>query len=238
MATSTSLKRAARPVSTPTRAVEHIHELIRKGELAPGDQLLPERQLAEKLGISRSSVREALAILAGMGIIEISARDGAYVKRRSPERALEPLAQILYRERESVMHMFEVRRIIETQAVRLAALRRSEPDIERLRELNERVEAEVKGGLPADESDTLFHIGILETAKNPLLSTVFAPLITPMMEVYAPARQKILETDGRRFLREHELIIQAIAEGNPDRAESLMARHIEHARRRVEEIGE
>lgn len=231
-----NLKRPARQQPVSAQVVEQIRQLIKSGELSPGDQLLPERQLAEKLGIGRSSVREALAVLAGMGIVDISPRDGAYIRRRSLEDALEPLAQILFREQQSIMHMFEVRQIIETQAVRLAALRRDEDDIERLTSLAQSVETDVRDGGKSDESDTLFHVGVVETAKNPLLSSVIAALVTVMMEVYSPARQRILSNpiEAHGFLSEHRLIVNAIAEGNADEAARWMAQHIDHARERVE----
>ncbi len=231
-----SLKREARQQPVAAKVAEHIQRLIRSGELSPGDQLLPERQLAEKLGISRTSVREALAVLAGMGVVEVSPRDGAYIKRRSLEDAIEPLAQILFREQQSIMHMFEVRQIIETQAVRLAALRRDDSDLQRLSELRRQVEEDVRNNNPSDESDTLFHIGIIEAAKNPLLSSITAGLITAMMEVYGPARQRILSNpiEAPKFLREHQAIVEAIAAKDSERAASLMAQHIDHARVRVQ----
>ena len=231
-----SLKREAREQPVAAKVAAHIQRLIKSGELSPGDQLLPERQLAEKLGISRTSVREALAVLAGMGIVDISPRDGAYIRRRSLEDALEPLAQILFREQQSIMHMFEVRQIIETQAVRLAALRRDEGDLRRLDQLRRQVEEDVRGNAPSDESDTLFHVGIIEAAKNPLLSSITSSLIAAMMEVYGPARQRILSNpiEAPRFLSEHQSILKAIATKDPERAARLMAQHIDHARVRVE----
>jgi GntR family transcriptional repressor for pyruvate dehydrogenase complex len=123
-----SFRRSPPPKPLHVQVVERIQQLIKNGELAPGDQLLPERELAEKLGVSRTSIRKAIAKLEGMGIIAVTPRDGAYVRRQSLEGAVEPLAQILFQEREKVAHQFEVRQMIETQAARWAALRREEAD--------------------------------------------------------------------------------------------------------------
>lgn len=229
-----------RPAKAPvyTQVVEKIRHLIRTGGLGPGDQLLPERQLAEILGVSRSSLREALAALAGMGVLEISPRDGAYVRRRSLEDAVEPLAQILYQERQRVYHLFEVREIIETQAARLAATRATPGDIEHLRALNQRVEEDIRSGRAADHNDFNFHIGLVSVAKNPLLLHVMQALATAMTEVYGPTRRRLMSipAEAARFAQEHAQIIDTVAAGDPKQAERRMQRHLQHARRRMEDV--
>ncbi|MFN8455253.1 MAG: winged helix-turn-helix domain-containing protein [Anaerolineae bacterium] len=72
-----NLKRSPTPQPLYLQVVAQIQELIKQGELAPGDQLLSERELAEKLGVSRTSVRKAVAKLEGMGVIAVTPRDGA-----------------------------------------------------------------------------------------------------------------------------------------------------------------
>ncbi|MBC8075746.1 MAG: FadR family transcriptional regulator [Chloroflexales bacterium] len=229
------LKRAARqPVYT--QVADQIQQLIKAGTLAPGDQLLPERQLAELLQVSRPSVREALALLVGKGVIAVSPRDGAYIRRTRLEDMVEPLALAMLQERQQIHHLFEVRQVIETQAAHLAAQRRDIDDIRRLRLLGQRVATDVQSGSPADATDTLFHVGIVETAKNPLLTNVMGTLIVAMMEVYSPARRRILAdpTDAPTFLQEHEQIIDAIAAQDPDRAAHMVTQHLAHAQRRLE----
>lgn len=231
-----NLKKESRRQPLPAQIVGRIQQLIESGELAPGDQLLPERQLADKLEISRSSVREALAILVGKGIVEISPRGGAYIRRRSLSDAIEPLSQVFLAERQNVLHVFETRQIVETGAARLAAERCGRADVERLRRLGRQVEEDVRLGLSSDESDTLFHVGIVETANNPLLSQVIAALITAMMDVYGPARRRILANPSQAstFLHEHQLILEAIGAGDGALAADFLSRHIEHARAAVQ----
>jgi GntR family transcriptional repressor for pyruvate dehydrogenase complex len=218
------------------QVVEQIQQMIKAGELAPGDQLLPERELAEKIGVSRTSVRQSLAILDGMGIIEITPRDGAYVRRQPWQGALEPLIQVLYQERDQVTHLFEVRQIIETQAARLAALRRDEADLKRLEVLNQQFKAELYDGDMAFEANTRFHLCIVETAKNPILTQIMSTVLMATIEVYMSARHQSLSHVRNlfRFVDEHQQIIEAIAQQNPDLAASLLAKDIGDARRRVE----
>jgi GntR family transcriptional repressor for pyruvate dehydrogenase complex len=237
---ASSLKRLTRQQPLYSQVVEQIRQLIKEGELTPGDQLLPERELAEKLGVSRTSIRQALAVLEGMGVIEINPRDGAYVRQRSLEGAVESLTQVLFQEREQVKHSFEVRWIIETQAVRLAAERRTEADLERLQELNRRFASGLQAGDLAFDANMEFHLGIVETAKNPLLTEIMGTILTATVEVYALARRQSLASSSNlsKFVNEHEQIISAIAQQNPDLAASLLGRHIDDARKRVEMVVE
>ncbi len=238
--TGTSLKRSGPSKLLYIQVAEQIQDLIKGGGLVPDDQLLPERELAEKFGVSRTSVRNALAYLHGQGIIAINPRDGAYVRERTIEDVLASLVEVLFQEREQVAHLFEVRRIIETQAACLAAERRTEADVQHLRLLNRQFEAQLAHSDLAFQANTRFHIGIVETAKNPLLNAIMCTLLTATIEVYAKARAQSLTRTSNlaRFVDQHEAIINAIQQQDPDLAASLIAEHIDDARRRVEEIVE
>ena len=238
--TRQTLKRAKSQKPLYSQVVDQIQQLIRNGELTPGDQLLPERELGETLGVSRTSVRQALAVLDGMGVIEITPRGGAFVQQRTLEGAVEPLAQILYQEREQVTHLFEVRQIIETQAAALAAERRDEADIEQLRRINHRFKTELHDGDLAYQANLDFHIAIVEMAKNPLLTGIMKTILTAAIEVYVSARHKSLSINRNlyQYVNEHEQVIEAIAQQDADLACQLVIKHIDAARKRVEGIME
>ena len=233
-----SLKRADRPKSIYLNIVEQIQQSIRDGDLVPGDQLLPERELAEQFGVSRASIRQALAVLENNGAIEITPRDGAYIRRQRAGDAIEPLAHILYQERDQVAHLFELRRIIETQAACLAARRRTTADIERLRQLNQQFETDLHNRDSAFQANTQFHIAIVETAQNPLLTEVMTTILTATITVYATPRQESLaNTNNRlRFVAEHEDIIRAIERQDETLACDLVAQHIDAAQQRIAAI--
>lgn len=233
-----NLKRSPAPQPVYLRVVERIQELIKSGDLAPGDQLMSERELSEKLRVSRTSVRKAMAKLEGMGMIEVTPRDGAYVRRQSLENLVEPLAQVLFQEREKVFHQFEVRRIIESQAAHLAALRRDENDLRRLQEFNRQFEADLYQGGTGFEANTHFHIAVVEAAQNPVLTEIMVTLLRATIQVYATARQRSLSNAPNllRFVDEHEQIIQAIAQQDAGLAAARMAKHIDDARQRIEGI--
>lgn len=220
-----------------SQVVGKIQHLIKSGQLGPGDQLLPERQLAEVLGVSRGSLREALAALAGMGVLEINPRDGAYVRRRSLDDAVDALAQALYQERQNVYHLFEVREIVETNAARLAAARATTADVQRLKAVCDSLEEHIKASQAAGQEDLNFHIALVAAAKNPLLSHVMEAVAQAMSEAYGPTRDHLMAVPERaqQFAREHRSIVEAIARGNAEVAQRRVERHLLHAREGFEE---
>ncbi|MEM7346481.1 MAG: FadR/GntR family transcriptional regulator [Chloroflexota bacterium] len=236
--TTATLKRQTRQKSLHIKMVDQIRDLIKRGELIPGDQLLPERDLAETFGVSRPSVRQALAVLESMGVIEITPRDGAYVRRPNIRDAMEPLTHVLFLERDQVDHLFEIRQIIETQAACLAARRCDEADIKRLRHLNQEFQTGLHQDDLAFQTNRDFHNAIIETAKNPLLTEMMTSILAATMEVYIAARQQSLPKSGnmQRFVDEHEQIIQAIEQHDEDTVAELLSKHIDGARYRVEEV--
>lgn len=218
-----------RPEQEPrvAQVVDKVQGLIRSGELRPGDRLLPERLLAEELGVSRGSVRAALAKLAGMGIVEI-ARDGARVRRRQLDDAVAPFSEFLGQERESLFHLLEVRQVIEIRAVELASRRAGEADVLRLHELALQVEADFRAGCDTDQSDTEFHMALVSCAKNPLLIRVMQVVVATMHEVYRSTRNRMMEDPelASRFIEEHRALVAAITAKDAERARVLMEQHI------------
>ena len=149
--------------------VAQVRQMIQDGSLAPGDQLLPERQLAEKLGVSRSALREALTALDAMGLIDITPGGGTYVKKVGVESMVEPLATIMLKEKETVFDFLETRKILEVEIVRLAAKRASRSELFQIREAAIEMYSEVSNGRDADDADEKFHIALAKATHNSVL---------------------------------------------------------------------
>ncbi|MGH2395301.1 MAG: FadR/GntR family transcriptional regulator, partial [Candidatus Limnocylindria bacterium] len=107
--------------------VRQIKTMIAEGRLKSGDQLPPERDLASKFVVSRTSVREALRALESLGFVEIRPGEGTFVRQVSVEELIEPLALVLAAQREAIGDLFEARRLLEPAIAGLAA-RRATPD--------------------------------------------------------------------------------------------------------------
>jgi DNA-binding FadR family transcriptional regulator len=215
---------AARTTVTE-RAIEEIKAKIASGELAPGQRLPTERDLAAELGLSRSSMREAIRALIVMGVLEARHGAGIYVTRLEPGDLLETFGVVAEISRGStLLHLVQVRKILEPAAAAAAAARIDEAGLARLRaEMNA-----MERGTTAEEivgHDLEFHRIITEAAANPVLAAILGGLNsrTFRARVWRGYRE---EGVFPRTFAEHDQIYRALAERDPDGARVAAAVHI------------
>lgn len=209
--------------SLPAQAAEQLEARIGAGEWAVGARLPGETVLARELGVARSTIREALRLLAAGGLVESRQGAGSFVLRTDRDR---DWAYAVRRAR--VDEVLEVRRALEVQAAGLAALRRRDDDLAGLRAaLDAREAAAVAGADDAYvDADLGLHRAIVRAAGNELLATLFAQ-IEPRVRA---AMIEMLELGAgdpayRADQREHEELVEAIASADADRASALAAAH-------------
>lgn len=232
------------PVDSRKRADqvrEGITAMIRTGQLQNGDKLPTETQLATMFGVGRSSVREAMQSLVGLGIVEMRPGRGAFVSRVSVDDLARIIDGAVQLEFGAALQLHEVRAMIETAAARLAAVRHTDTDLAAMRRANDDYANQAEDD-PEDrlvEADLRFHRAIVDASHNVILTQVMASITALLKEhrrQYASARE-------RRFreivLTEHQNIIDSIASGDPARATAAMQKHmsdiwnqIEHTTRR------
>lgn len=190
----------------------------------PPNELLPKEQaLAEQLGVSRMVIRESLRMLAAFGLIDVRHGVGAYVNPPEAWQLEEPLSLLLRAERESLMRWLEVRSLFEVGLVKLAATRATDEDLARMREALDRMRSCAE---PEDvvSADLDFHLALSAATGNPLVAVLMGPLTKPMRE-HLLAAVRIPER-LEQSIAEHEAIVQAVADRDPERAASLMERHL------------
>ena len=220
------VERALRPLRRSRlyeEVVERLRELIDVQGLEPGDRLMSERELAERLGVSRTSVRQALTALEVMGLVRIRHGGGVFLARR-PSDVVPTLAHELLDRYERLPAVIEVREAIETQTSRLAARRREEQDLIAMRSAVEEMEAAIEsGGEPAD-ADAAFHAAIVRAARNPLLARLWQDLAEPIDQT----RRASLARPGRprRSLAAHRAILEAIEHQDEEGAATSMREHL------------
>ncbi|MFZ5911921.1 MAG: FadR/GntR family transcriptional regulator [Chloroflexota bacterium] len=232
-------RNAQQPVYTAV--VEHITTLIKQGDLKPGDPLISERELCEQFGISRTSVRKALAILSGMGLVEVTPRSGARVAQTSSQPAIDSLSQMIARNRYQAVHLYEVRRLIEVQAARLAAIRRDEADVIKLRELHNLIKDSLQNPAVLHQADMRLHIGIAESTKNPFFGELMSVLIAAYMEIFNVVWAPWGNTEEEQalfahYIQQHGMIVEAIASKDPEAAATYMTQHIDDSRKQYERM--
>ena len=208
--------------------IEQIKKLIIDGKLQPGDKLMSERELAETLGVSRASVREAFSALEMMGIITIRPGEGSFVRQASYEGILETLSFLLERDIDDVMQLLEVRKILEVEIATLAAVRATEEDIEDIRHALNKMVDEVNAGDIGDVADAEFHFAVVKAAHNPVLVTLINTISDLMAKTVRFSRRRIffVENMPNLLYDSHCLIFQAIVDKKPQQAGALMHEHL------------
>ena len=205
--------------------VEQIQKQILAGEMKPGDKLPNERDLAVRFGVSRASVREALAALQLMGLIESRVGGGTYAKRDVFEATITPIARMLAAEIDQAEEPLEVRRMLEPQTAWLAAERASPEDVAEIERCLEEQQARVAAGLPTISEDEAFHVAIARATKNRVLER----LVMMINDLIKPSRLSPPRTteDYIRTLLGHKAILEAIRRRDPQAAFDAMQSHID-----------
>lgn len=206
-------------------AILKIKGMILSGELKPGDRLSPEKELSELLGLSRSSLREAVKALEIIRVLDVRRGDGTYVTSLEPQLLLEAMAFVVdIHQDSSVLELFEVRRILEPTAAAMAAARATPEHIARLRDMLTEVDENTSiDGLVAH--DMLFHRHISTMSGNAYLTSLLDGLSgkTLRARVWRGLTQ---ERSVERTLAEHHAIVDALASGDAEVVRALVTVHI------------
>jgi GntR family transcriptional repressor for pyruvate dehydrogenase complex len=217
-------------------AIEQIKDLIVSNNLPPGSKLPSERHLVDALGISRSSIREALRMLEIMGLVEVKPGKGVYVKGLTGDLFM-PLSSLLSIRSETLHHHFEARLMLEPEAAALAAKRASKTDIRRLKEaldgFNENLK---KNNLVAlIREDIEFHRLIANATNNRTIEILMNTIARHDFDGWKMA----LRTKKRpaNTVIEHGKVFKAIAAGDEKKAKNAMRSHLKAAIRNLKEVG-
>lgn len=208
---------------------EQIRSLVTDGQLQPGDRLPSERELAERLQVSRASVREALSALEMMGLLEILSGEGTFIKEVNIDSVVAPLAWMLSLEKDTVLELLEVRKILETQAVVLAAGRAEMDELAEMREALEEMKSDLESGRLGDVADHHFHYAIANGTKNKILVRLMNAVSDTMQKTLKASRTKLYEREEipMRLYLEHLGIFKAIEDKSPKDACELMLKHLQ-----------
>jgi DNA-binding FadR family transcriptional regulator len=210
--------------------VSEIKRMIVDGDLAPNAQLPIEKELADNLGVSRSSLREGVRALSLLGVLETRQGAGTFVTGLDPSLLLSQLSFVVdLQHAENAVHLHSVRRVLETEAAAEAALLITDAEVETLRE----VLVEFERALSADpidhrqvlELDIRFHSLVAAASRNPILEA----LIEGFSGRTAGGRlRRAINEDGVESLTlvEHRAIADALEGHSPDRARVRMANHL------------
>ncbi|MGF3056440.1 FadR/GntR family transcriptional regulator [Microbacterium sp. YY-01] len=234
----------AKPVDTITAALESlpsgtpVSEVARRmldlftgGSIAPGTRLPPERQLASTLAVGRSAVREALAALEILGIVDVRPGSGTYLRGSASELLPQTLRWGLLIGGRETTELLEMREGLEIFVARLAASRSDEATLTRLQNTVDRMRDALDNFAAFARADLDFHHTLSEAARNATLTDQLH-VIRSLLRVYAD--RAVHDRDhAESALIEHEAVLEAIRAGDGDRAASAMAIHMATATARI-----
>lgn len=213
-----------------TEIIEQLKKFIEEGSLKPGDKLMSERELAEKLQVSRSSVREAFLALELMGILESRSGEGTFVSSmHGSNEAIQPLTMMLLMDRGTPKELLELRRILEGEAAFLAAERGSAENLKKIGTNLARMEEDYNNGCLGEESDACFHVALIEAAGNRVLTNLMNRVSDLLVKTMKESREKIFSRPENRDIlqQQHRDIYRAIIEKQPEEARAAMHQHID-----------
>lgn len=208
---------------------QQIQDMVKSGELKPGDKLDSVEQLAKNFNVGRSAVREALSALKAIGLVEMKQGEGTYIKEYDFSQLTSSVASSSLLTSKEIFEFYEVRKIIETGSATLAAQRRTQAELDKMQEaLAEMAQASGNEAL-GEQADVKFHLAIAEATHNSVLIKLMHQISDTVCETMREARRAWLyseETSLEKLYQEHVSIYKAIEQREASLAQQLMLAHL------------
>lgn len=230
------------------RVVEKLLALVQARGLQPGQRLPAERQLADELEVSRTSVREAIQKLVSQGVLTARRGDGTYLQSRPTadwlQEAMQPLASLIDADPHYRYDVLETRHALESSAAWLAAQRATAEDKARIRRCFDVMVGHQQSGHAelAARADAQFHLAIAEASHNLVLVQVMHSLFTVVLSTVESNRHDMFHLSApatvQALTEQHQALMQAILDGDPQRARDCIGEHLEHVRSTIQRLDE
>lgn len=208
--------------------VKRLSDAIRSGELSPGDRLPPERELAERFGVSRVSVRDALRSLEALGLVEVrvGAGGGPVVRAPGADVVGESLTNLLLTSTLRPVDIAEARLLLDFGTVALVCARATEEDLDDLGSMLEDAERHLAAGTYSAEMSGQWHMRLAEATHNPAIALIVAAVRGPMSMSVVRLSSGQAGDWNRSSVDQHAEILAALRARDSDRARALMVAHL------------
>ena len=216
------IKRAKRPASAVDTIVENFRTMIETGALRVGDDLPTERDMAEQLGVSRNTFREAIKRLEAYGIVETRQKQGARIVNKSVDAMISILSFRLGADERTFLDVQHFRGILETGLVTDIVANVTPADVEELTEINERLSAS-RAVVTLAEIDLAFHKRLLSIAGNDTALKVYDVLSGVILQIMTLGKA---QNGSELALTSHRAIIAALAKGDRDALQRELSDHM------------
>ncbi len=219
---------AIQNLKMPEEIVRHIRSMIKKGRLNPGQKLPSERNLAQMLGVGRSTLREAMKTLSTLGFSEIKERRGAFVKSLGAVMIPDTVTQLLDQDRSQVKDLYDLRMDLEVGAAFMAAKNRTIDDLHHLERLLTDMESQIDAPRLGIDVDIRFHLAIARASGNVLRHHVLENLFDRYGHYIDVARRPFLKgpSHNQAICSHHRNLFSAIQAKQPQVAQKAMQEHL------------
>lgn len=204
--------------------ISEIKTLINSKNLEPGEKLPSERLLAERIGVTRGSIRNAIQKLEYYGLLKSMPQSGTFISNLGRAALNGMIDQILNLPEPDFKSLVETRIFLEIKSVRFAAARHTSEDLKHIDQALENYRSKTLAGEESVEEDLLFHLAIAQASHNPSLNQLMlsiTPQIITDFEKYHVCKSDM----ALNAIKEHEAIVDAIRTKDPDQAELMMKEH-------------
>ena len=213
--------------------LKYFKNVTTKGGLAPGDCLLPERDLAEKIGVSRASLRETLRALEILGLIASVPGQGSYILPPNV-RALSSFFELMLSLKPTLSeNILELRLTLECEAVRLATKRATPEELANIKEIIDRMPGTLNRNQLGVDTDFEFHKAIMRATHNDLFVFVYDITETLLKRSHYERRVGVLYVSGvgEKFIEVHRRVYDALMQGDENKAAQRMREHFQEINR-------
>jgi GntR family transcriptional repressor for pyruvate dehydrogenase complex len=216
--------------------IEKIEKLIENGDLNPGDFLPGERVLSEKLGVSRTSLRQALKALNVMGVLEIIPGKKTYIKDSFSDILVNPFKFIKAVHSIKIKELFEARRVLEEGIVQMAAKKADQQHVNRIQGYLDDAENNLENKNEFIYSEFMFHQSIFDAANNKILTAVMNSLNELLLVLEKYEKDYLSTEDRRQSLAQHKEIFKALKQKDPEQARISMHVHLNSMETRLKKM--
>jgi len=228
-AEATVLYKLVRTSRLYEQIVQQIEESIVKGDLKPGDQLPAERELAQRFGVSRTAVREAVKALREKGLVEAYSGRGTFITDGTTQAVRQSLdLMVKIGQAEGSTHLAEVRSMLEPEIAAMAAQRIQESELSAMREAVAVMDRSGQDPQAYIEADLDFHLALAEAAANPIILSLLDSIVGLLRE----QRLRIFRVPGgpERGQLHHKRILDAVERHDAEKARETMREHLVQVR--------
>ncbi|MGC8659179.1 MAG: FadR/GntR family transcriptional regulator [Desulfomonilaceae bacterium] len=211
------------------KVADQLRKAIGEGRFKVGEKLPSQPDLAELMGVSRPSIREAVKLLELQGMIESVQGGGTLVRNIAAQEIGTPIETLLVSDKEKVIELMDVRALLEVWSAKRAAHNRTEDELKQILTLTEEMEKDFASGSIRYELDAKFHKEIAGATHNTILTHIVGSVFDLIRESIRFHREEIFvsRNDQRKILEHHKKIYEAIRDSDPERSEVSMHEHLQ-----------